>query len=167
MFESRQWAWISLFQKSRPAMGPTRGFRVSFSRGKAAEKWSWSLTFIYCRGSEWVEPYRYYPYTPSCSGQGQLYLHGTEICSVILRHIPLHSFTRKVKWFITYQDIPVFPEFVTMTKGHGELRSYVVGSKRFRPDQLFKVTEIKQLLLFLTAIGLTPGGSSTVHRTTQ
>ena len=27
---------------------------------------------------------------------------------------------------------------------------YVVGSKRFRPDQLFKVTEIKQLFYFST-----------------
>ena len=27
-------------------------------------------------------------------------------------------------------------------------KSYVVGSKSFRPDQLFKVTEIKQLCYF-------------------
>ena len=29
-------------------------------------------------------------------------------------------------------------------------RTYVVGSKSYRPDQLFKVTEIKQLRYFLT-----------------
>jgi hypothetical protein len=29
-------------------------------------------------------------------------------------------------------------------------RDYVVGSKSFRPDQLFKVTEIKQLCYFST-----------------
>ena len=31
-----------------------------------------------------------------------------------------------------------------------ELRTYVVGSKSFRPDQLFKVTEIKQFCYFST-----------------
>ena len=30
------------------------------------------------------------------------------------------------------------------------MREYVVGSKSFRPDQLFKVTEIKQLCYFST-----------------
>ena len=31
-----------------------------------------------------------------------------------------------------------------------EIQTYVVGSKSFRPDQLFKVTEIKQLCYFST-----------------
>ena len=40
------------------------------------------------------------------------------------------------------------------TRGHSQggalQRMYVVGSKSFRPDQLFKVTEIKQICYFST-----------------
>ena len=32
--------------------------------------------------------------------------------------------------------------------------TYVVGSKSFRPDQLFKVTEIKQLCPFFNIVSL-------------
>ena len=35
-------------------------------------------------------------------------------------------------------------------KGHKIKRWYVVGSKSFRPDQPFKVTEIKQICYFST-----------------
>ena len=37
---------------------------------------------------------------------------------------------------------------------HIWLLKYVVGSKSFRPDQLFKVTEIKQTLLFFNIVSL-------------
>ena len=36
------------------------------------------------------------------------------------------------------------------TCGHNMCLKYIVGSKSFRPDQLFKVTEIKQLCYFST-----------------
>ena len=41
----------------------------ALSRGKAAGAWSWPLTFIHCRGYEWVELYLCCNYMPSCSGQ--------------------------------------------------------------------------------------------------
>ena len=37
---------------------------------------------------------------------------------------------------------------------HTHTNKYVVGSKSFRPDQLFKVTEIKTTLLFFNIVSL-------------
>jgi hypothetical protein len=55
---------FSLLQRYHPA---------SYSVGtgdKAAEAWSRPLTYIYCRGYEWVELCLHSPYKPSWSGRG-------------------------------------------------------------------------------------------------
>ena len=41
-------------------------------------------------------------------------------------------------------------KIVVKPSATGSYRMYVVGSKSFRPDQLLKVTEIKQLCYFST-----------------
>ena len=45
------------------------------------------------------------------------------------------------------QAVPPQEEIFTV---YADIGMYVVGSKRFRPDLLFKVTEIKQLCYFST-----------------
>ena len=64
----------------------------------------------------------------------------------------------KLTGFAANQGIPLFygpRKFITvLTSVRHNCTAYVVGSKSFRPDQLFKVTEIKQLCYFSTSLPL-------------
>jgi hypothetical protein len=61
-----------------------------------------------------------------------------------------HLFGRWVKTlnYITLYGIEIY--FTVQYEKGKHLHMYVVGSKLFRPDQLFKVTEMKQLCYFST-----------------
>jgi len=67
----------------------------ALSRGKAAGAWSWLLTFIHCRGYEWLELYLCCNYMPSCSGQEKLYFFFFVFFILVFRQSRPHWLHRK------------------------------------------------------------------------